>query len=41
MEIDEEAKRVGEAAVCLTDKNARARYDYEYHAAKGFGGMRM
>ncbi|MDI1487888.1 MAG: hypothetical protein OHK93_007161 [Ramalina farinacea] len=40
-EIDEEAKRVGEAAVCLSDKNARARYDYEHHATKRFGGMRM
>ena len=41
MEIDEEAKRVGEAAVTLSDKNARARYDYEHHTRKGFGGMRM
>ena len=40
-EIDEEAKRVGEAAGCLSDKNERARYDYQHHTRKGFGGMRM
>ena len=41
MEIDEEAKRVGEAAVNLSDESLRAKYDYEHHMKKRFGGMRM
>lgn len=39
--IDEEAKRVGQAAVCLTDKTARLKYDYDCQMTKRFGNMRV